>query len=854
MKRIFPILFALVCHAWLSHAAQSVTNVNTATPNSGTGDPLFTAFNKLNTNDNYLAANYVTNLNGMLTNPMIGGISVTQTFNVTPQGSAAFGANLTTLGGNPWRGLQGFWHDTPTGNRTAEGLASFYYGYGQTRMQGAVSDSYLNPAGSASAMTDLQSSGLEVWINQPKPFLVLTTRKPGTLPSVSCTQSAVSNALMAALSGGIINFYTNNNGGLAMICEDAWVADHLDAHGGNSFGGYLMWRTNNFPMNTGNPTNLTYFCLTNGAELWLMSMAIPYVSQPANWPSTGWQETDIDATGIGSSLWEYPGGTAPGSFTDILEPAWTPDNIHKFVSQLYGWGVQGLFLQDGYGGNAENFLQISRIAASAIQNPFSYWQGGGGSATVPATLIAAQNIEQSWYNSVARRGVVKPKHGMIFGQFAGGTLEAACTGDSAGCSWPVQASLFCNSLYTESNEQSTEPAGIGNGLAFALGYLRPKVAFWTNATSFCHISPGGDSYSTFGSYTYADFKDMAGAAAVTSENVWLVGNGGTTGYEYLNSTACDAVLTNQFWFAAWQDVSGKSPIAIQIAPSNAIIAKVLSDGSTLVWLANEAQQSTNLTVTAGQLGLSSNYNMTITEVFTNLVWSNALRAAVITVPAKSSLLLRFASAPLYDPTQVGGLAYFWTYEDLPLGANQIWRDRIQGKPWEMDASASQPTNDLVNGIYFSGSTFYTNGAGFSPTAKYSTWVRFKATLNAGEPCLIGDASQQTQLALKWGTPKASVIYGGADHVTFSIATNVVYDWVYSDAGSGAASSGVSWTNAINSAQNITGTATPPTYSFLGADNLGDNFTGYIQFVAIYTNVNLAQQDIINNYQRYAQKH
>jgi len=879
-------LFKLILSAWavtlsLAAHAQTITNVNTSTPNSGSGDPLYTAFNKINTNFSTLtnwqaiASNSAfLNLNGHGTNECLwssatAGVAFRSSTNTAYGAHSLIVDDIPTAGdGSPttgkdgsgvshdwpnhWRGPHGIWHDSPWGNKIVPAAAHNGYNdntaFQTPRMAGIAADSYWNDGGSASAKTDLiDYGGPGVWSAQKKPCLLVGIYSKGSDVIYTCHQNCFSNAFKFLQTNGLLAAFTNAGVQVAFnLLDGGWEGAHR-----SSGYGLLTWETTHFPTQSPYPTNLTWWLATNNCELWLETSFIPHVANPANWPHPNWSEVIGDGStqdGLDGSgnmgIWEYPNGPTAGVTNSSPFVLITPDSIHKDIATLYSWGVQGLTFQHGGVGVAANFMQMVRCAVSAIQiqpvlvNLSGVPDGGNNDPSL---------TEYSWnWNEFTYKRGFPVKHQMILTMLAASLIEPPTSPPGAGSFWPASFSPYVNNWWDDSNEQTTKPAGVGDGLALVVETARPKLQFLTNvAPANVRMMAEGDAYADFDNYTYGDFKNYLSGVAVMSMNMTMLGNTGVTNgaYDWINAATYRGLVTNSLFLRYWQDVSAAPLVCDSWAPSNGVVHKILSDGSALVWLWNEgAGYTTNLTITAAQLGFPSNVNMTITEVWTNLVWSNAVNAVTVGVGGASSQLLRVRSSPLFSPDQIGGLAYFWSYEDLPVGANQTWLDRVQQAPWQQDLSASQPTNDAVSGVYFNGSTWYTNGAGITLPSKYSIWIHWKNVASTGEPCLIGnDLNVNTGFALKLSVPKASVVYGAADHVSYSIAPGVDYDWVYTDAGSGAASSGINYTNAVNSVA-ITGSATGPTLKFMGNDASADLYNGYIKWVAIWTNTTISIND------------
>lgn len=546
------------------------------------------------------------------------------------------------------------WHDFPLGNKIG---GSYAVGFDVYRNAEASVSTYVNSlGGSVAAATDHPTRGPEIWINQKKPFIILSTRDVGVGNNlVNCNIETVTNGVNGFQTNGYVQYFTNQGVGMAYMLEDGWLTNHRAANG------MLRWNTNRFPWVTASDTlggtNVSRYLNTNGFEMWKMMYAHCYVPALSNWVDSYHSELDIDPVNNPFLFWEYPGLGSPFGAIET-QPAMTPDSIHRDISAMYAEGTRGYFMQECNNALGSGcFDQLIRTLGSASINP--YKNPGQGNEI---KLDAQWNL---WYTTNGMPAG-RDAHGMILGLFAG----------TAGVSWAHKYANDVNSMFVESN--GSDPVIPGSG---AIGWLASQLSFnahfITNTSGFCFLSPSTDGFSP-SSHTYKTWKGYFGGIAVTHANIWFTG-GGASSYNYFTTAGFGLLLTNSNFVKIWQDARGIPPTCIKLNASNHIWKADLSDGSFAIWFANMGNVTTNLTVNWSQLGLPSNTVCAVSEVWTNAALGLATNSYTVAVPSVDTFLLQFSpSSKNVTTTNAAELVYNSAQSRAEIKVNQNHIVRIRG--------------------------------------------------------------------------------------------------------------------------------------------------------------------------------
>lgn len=498
-------------------------------------------------------------------------------------------------------------------------------------------------AGSASAMTDLPARGHDVWDNQRKPYFILTTRQTDNSGDgfKTCKIGNITNAVNAFVTNLHVQTLTNLGVKLAFILENGWVTNY------RVFPGLMGWSSNRFGtmVDAANggicATNLTTYLRTNGFETWVMMYADAYVPNINNWPSAGYSQLFVNAQG--GVIWDGSGGNPFGANEYSL--AATPDSLHRDISSLYANGVSGFWMQDVTAANSSGYFeQLARIAGGASMNPYYFQPGLAGSINLDSQW-------QNWYGGNADIRTNVP-HGMIVGMMMG----------AIGRPWATKFSSDLNGLITESNDSVVNPTG-SRAVGWYMGQVRWESRFLTNAFGYCHFTPATDGFDG-DNYNYKDWLSYFSCSAFFHANIYLIPD--FTVYVFAENNASFKLLTtNANWISVWQDLTGKPPIALSLAPSNSIWSRDLSSGEKLLLLENEdANNTTNLSVNWNNLGFPSNTIAQVIDVVTNGVVGFYTNSFTWTVPTISAALFRVKNISTYDSST----NLFTPINDVPNGS------------------------------------------------------------------------------------------------------------------------------------------------------------------------------------------
>ena len=200
----------------------------------------------------------------------------------------------------------------------------------------------------------------------------------------------------------------------------------------------------------------------------------------------------------------------------------------------------------------------------------------------------------------------------------------------------------------------------------------------------------------------------------------------------------------------------------------------------------------------------------------------------------------------FNPTNIPGMAYFWNYNDLPVGAAvNCWTDRINGVV--LRKTANPAPMDQYFGVYFDTTPNPLTNNPIPVGRTFSLWYVFMPQTNgSGRHILFsdstGDGLETSNCVLdgNWRRDNlsgASLLYYPPDP-TYGIHTNVLYSIVDAE--------GTLSTNGVDANTGIS-EPTTDTFSFqsLGSALDTSNLVGYVQYIGIWTNYALSSTDISN---------
>lgn len=521
-------------------------------------------------------------------------------------------------------------------NNIATGPASDPY-----RNSGAAFSGTYNRqnGGSGSVLSDLPGRGNDIWDGKRKPLFIVTTRNSvDNSGFIECTINSVTNGVRAFTTNGYAQILTNLGVELAFSLECGWGTNY------RSPSGVICWNSNRFPNFINGAygtcaTNLTDYLRTNGFKTIVMLYESPIVPPTNHWPSVSYSTFFLPYAG--GPEWDGFGSNPFGATEYTI--AMTPDSIHRDVTALYCSGVAGLiFQQDGHTSRGQA-QQIARTVGDAALGPYYL---------APPDMTAAIAIDHPWpliyadANNIGFAAVLgsRAKHSMLIGTMLGNFG-----------SWSPEFANGYNLLITESNDGAW-PTGSG-GVGQFMGQIRRESLMITNHNGYCFFTPATDMQYPFSGYDYKDWQAHFLCSAFFNANIYLMGS--TPGYYYATNINFKANVTNANWIKVWQDVTGKPPRCIFLNASNSAWARDMNDGSQLVLMENEdANNTTNLTVTWGQLGIASNTIVNPIAVFTNAYLGLYTNSITWTVPTKSAFLFRITPQLLVDKTTNNGQIFF----------------------------------------------------------------------------------------------------------------------------------------------------------------------------------------------------
>lgn len=194
------------------------------------------------------------------------------------------------------------------------------------------------------------------------------------------------------------------------------------------------------------------------------------------------------------------------------------------------------------------------------------------------------------------------------------------------------------------------------------------------------------------------------------------------------------------------------------------------------------------------------------------------------------------SSTTWTPASVPGLMYWWHSADLPDGPVNTWTDRISGVQFKLATGSGTNT---PNGIYFSGTTKYTNDAPVVTT----NYCR-GAVMNV----LLSTVTTINRYWSFWGTNDyttawhfydsgpATPLQWREDDIINNIPTGNMTDIVMCESNTAVA---FSYTNGVFAKLHgpVSSTGVNSPISWLGDDdNANYPFHGYIKELAVWTNI------------------
>lgn len=212
-----------------------------------------------------------------------------------------------------------------------------------------------------------------------------------------------------------------------------------------------------------------------------------------------------------------------------------------------------------------------------------------------------------------------------------------------------------------------------------------------------------------------------------------------------------------------------------------------------------------------------------------------------------------ASAAVFTPSSIAGMAYYWDYTDLPVDATTgvlSWVDRIQSIVLTNGDHARLPTNAASGaGVYFkftattSLQKTLTNVTQTVPNVAnhvFAIWVVFASEQRNTWQQVFGNKAATQGDYVSNGNKGAHYPQGT---LCFDNVANVYYDWVIqNDQGGG----GFSKTNTVATGA-IANTATDWSFNVVGTDDSNEALGGWIKFIGVWTNVILTAAQVTNLY-------
>ncbi len=445
---------------------------------------------------------------------------------------------------------------------------------------------------SAANIIDMPPRGNEIWANQKKPMVVITSRMgPIGIGSSNNLQNCTENNMVLALqsfqTNGLLGFTTNLGIRAAYQAEDGALTNHRDANQ------LLRWNTNRWPSATINPTNATRIARTNNVEFFWMMYA-----DTVN-PTNGNTECDLNPVSGANNYWHYPNGVNNLGAVEI-QPLITGNSVTKDVATFYAWGVRGLTIQDG--GDNYQFMGFQdgvqrKLAYASLHPYYEVWD-----ATSPVFI---QGNFQSWQNLDGVFPFSPNQHGMILNYLISTPTYY----------WPGEVEYNANGVCFGSGGQSTEPSGSGV-LGQTASNIRPQIRFYTNLLSgTIHPIWQSDNLTDMQLWGPTDWKNHLALIAMFNSDLELT----APQQSYFSNAAFSVNYTNICTNGIWMDDAQNRVIVISLGVTNGIFAKRLVDPNKVaVAMFNMGTQgATNLTVQFSAFGWATNTYAVAIDNFTN---------------------------------------------------------------------------------------------------------------------------------------------------------------------------------------------------------------------------------------------
>lgn len=227
----------------------------------------------------------------------------------------------------------------------------------------------------------------------------------------------------------------------------------------------------------------------------------------------------------------------------------------------------------------------------------------------------------------------------------------------------------------------------------------------------------------------------------------------------------------------------------------------------------------------------------------SITHTNGTNSATIGLRAGSQFFR--LTATFFYPTNIPGMAYFWNYHDLTVGAAvNNWTDRISGVVLRKTANPA-PTNQYF-GVYFDNTPNPLTNNSILIGRDFSLWYVFMPQTNgSGRHLLFGDLAgdgletSNCVIDGDWrrdNLSSASLLYHPPDP-TYGIHTNILYSIVDAE--------GTLSTNGMAVAAGISEPTSNFTFQSLGSSLDTSNLVGYVQYIGIWTNYALSSIDVSN---------
>jgi hypothetical protein len=247
----------------------------------------------------------------------------------------------------------------------------------------------------------------------------------------------------------------------------------------------------------------------------------------------------------------------------------------------------------------------------------------------------------------------------------------------------------------------------------------------------------------------------------------------------------------------------------------------------------------------------ASYTIQAAADLANPDWTNtqtvAGTGAIVTVPTAITqqqqyfrLLISAPPASSLDPTQIGppgSLYAYWNFNDLSVSnAVTAWTDRINGIVLQ---PPGVPPVDTALGVYFNSTPDPLTNSALAIGSNFTLWIVFRPNMiDSNARVVFGTAAGQG-LVISNG-----LLYGDWDSTNMlSVPLNHAYPGDTNETFDLIDACGTLYTNGLLC---TAGVGQPNDYfpfSGLGSDISTNNFSGYVQYVGIWTNYQFTQSDV-----------